>query len=182
MNMIEHRVSRLRSWWQGIVGEQKFEFSVPYSIEECSTKLKERSERGKGSGWLKDTPQKLLIRVDNSNNQSHRIYMHRDAGRNLIVEVFGTLESQSDTTSVQGYGKIGAFTVSFSILFLGIATLAIVFLTIVQVLVAGIVAILLLAILLFPVTIIATLLNTSAKARNEMINLLHETLQGSPMA
>ena len=164
--------NRLQVWWLETINGRKFEFDSPYPIEECVSILEERSERGKGTGWMKNSPQKLLIRVDHTDE----LYMHRDAGRNLHVEIVGTLKAHGDHTYVQGTGKIGKFTLGFSIFFLGVWFVLVSILTLGLVLWSGAVAMFLPSILIMPILIILLLLFITGRARDDMIHVLREIL------
>jgi hypothetical protein len=92
---------------------RKFGFYAPYPIEECAALLLARSEREPGT-W--GNPNKLLVTVKQEHPGFYLFRLHRDAGRNLHAEVIGTLTRQEDSTLVEGKGRIGLFTLTFTVL------------------------------------------------------------------
>ena len=59
----------------------------------------------------------ILVKVDSSNRSQASLYIHRDAGRNLVAELYGSVHRLPDGTPVEGKASVGIFTAGFMILF-----------------------------------------------------------------
>jgi len=86
---------------------QSFEFVSPLPPEECAARLKDKSEPWR----LFRFKNPLRVNVARTDQGVYEFKLQRDAGRNLNVEVVGTLQQlEDDSTLVSGVGRISRST------------------------------------------------------------------------
>ncbi len=151
----------------------EFTFETPYSLEQSAQLLLERSERdgrpSKQLGLPIGSPRaKLLVNVDNVDEDTHKFNIQRDASRNLIIEVNGTLTRQGRGTMVQGRARISPFVLGFLALWLPVWVVIWTAIGVLEPILPGVV-------------VVVVLLSIAGMARERLARIPQETL-GQPAA
>jgi hypothetical protein len=88
--------------------DSRFEFISPLTPDECAERLRDKHEPKR----ISSASNPLKITVVSRSDGGYTFTLQRDAGRNLIVELNGTLETMpDDSTRIYGDGRVSRITI-----------------------------------------------------------------------